>query len=143
MLPDAEALVLAWLRTRPELVGVTFGTTRPADLVARLPFVLVERIGGGPSAPSWRAGALVDRAGIALQGWAGPHRVDARRLVHSVIHSLSTTRAAAVGDGVIVRVVVLAGPTPLPDPAASEDAHRFTATAQVTTRARTPTEVTP
>ncbi|HEX8626736.1 MAG TPA: hypothetical protein VF755_01005 [Catenuloplanes sp.] len=132
MLPDAEALAVAWLRGAPDLTGIGFGTQRPPDLAARLPFVVVERIGGTAEAPSWRAGALVDRAGINVQAWAGPHRIDARRLIHTVVHSLLSIRGVARPGGVIVRVAMLAGPTALPDPSAPDTVHRFTTSVQVT-----------
>jgi hypothetical protein len=75
---------------------------------------VIERIGGTSDTPSWRAGGLVDRAGINLQAWAGPNQIDARRLIHSVIHSLLSTRGVARPGGVIVRVAMLAGPTVVP-----------------------------
>jgi hypothetical protein len=130
MLPDAETLALAWLRDVHDVTGITFGTQRPADIADHLPYVAVERIGGAADIPSWRAGTLVGRAGLNIQAWAGPYRADARQLIHSVVHSLSTARGVSLPGGVIVRVAMLAGPTALPDPAAPDDVHRFTATVQ-------------
>ncbi|GIJ50030.1 hypothetical protein Val02_69160 [Virgisporangium aliadipatigenens] len=134
MPPDAETVVLQWLRTRPNLSAVRFGTTRPADLSRHLPFVAISRIGGGGAAPSWRGGLLVDRAGLTLTGWAKPHRADARGLVRTVVYELSTTRGVIAKAGVLVRVMVLAGPMPLPDRNAPEGIHRFVATVQAIVR---------
>jgi hypothetical protein len=131
---DVEALTLTYLRGLPDLSGVTVGTTRPADLSARLPFVLVTRVGGGAAGVSWRGGPVLDQAGINVQGWASPDRAAARHLIHQVIGALTAARAVALPEGVIVRVRVLAGPTALPDAAAPDHVHRFTATVQATAR---------
>ncbi|WP_170047608.1 response regulator [Couchioplanes caeruleus] len=58
------------------------------------------------------------------------------RPCHVIIsdHSLASARGTALPGGVIVRVAMLAGPTSLPDPAAPDDVHRFTATMQITAR---------
>ncbi|WP_018348225.1 hypothetical protein [Longispora albida] len=134
MLPDAERLTLAYLRARPALTGIRFGTERPADLSGRVPLVVIERIGGTASAPSWRGGLLVDRPAMHLQAWHGPSRADARTLLLRALHELALARAVVLPEGVIVRAVVLAGPTSVPDPGAPEHLHRHTATVQLTTR---------
>ncbi|GIG63642.1 hypothetical protein Lfu02_80140 [Longispora fulva] len=134
MLPDAERLALAYLRARPALAGIRFGTERPVDLAERVPLVVIERIGGVSSAPSWRGGALSDRPAIHLQAWHGPHRAHARTLLLAVLHELALARGVVLPEGVIVRAAVLAGPTAVPDPGAPEHLHRHTATVQLTTR---------
>ena len=132
MLPDAETLTLAYLRARPDLAGVTFGALRPADPADRMPFVLVEtsrrRRRAFVTGPTrWSTGpASPRRAG------QGPNRTDARHLVHRVMHSLSTIpRVSLWAVGGTVRVVILAGPTPLPSPAAPEHLHRLAATIRI------------
>ena len=139
MLPDAETVTVAYLRARPELAGVTIRTVPPrAELPTGGRYVLIERIGGVAEAPSWRSGALIDRPGVTVQVWAGPDRADARSLLRLVLDALAAARGAAVPGGVIARVVELAGPTPLPDPAAPKTVHRFTATVQLTVHSRSP-----
>lgn len=133
-MPDPEALALAWLRARPELAAITFGTMRPANLAERLPFVLVERSGGAAALPSWRPCALLDRAGLVLQAWAAPDRAAARSLILTVLGALYAARGVALPAGVIVRVNPLTGPAVLPDEQVPENVHRLTATVQAVTR---------
>lgn len=131
---DVEALALAYLRNLPALAVITFGTQRPVDLLARVPFVLIARIGGAATVASWRGGPTLDRAGIDVQGWAAPDRAAARALVCQVVDALTAARSTALHGGVIVRVGVLAGPSGLPDPATGEHVHRYAASVQVTIR---------
>lgn len=131
---DVEALTLQWLRARTDFPGVTFGTQRPPDLAAHLPYVLVTRIGGAANQVSWRGGLLLDRAGVNVQAWSTPDRAQTRALIHMVVSSLFAARSAALPGGVIVRVAMLAGPTDLPDPAMSDQVYRFTATVQLIVR---------
>jgi len=97
-----------------------------------MPFVLVEtsrrRRRAFVTGPTrWSTGpASPRRAG------QGPNRTDARHLVHRVMHSLSTIpRVSLWAVGGTVRVVILAGPTPLPSPAAPEHLHRLAATIRI------------
>lgn len=131
---DVEALLLEWLRSRPELSDITFGTERSADLADRLPFVMVTRIGGGIESVSWRGGVYLDRAGVTIQTWNGPDRASSRALICTLIEQLAGVRELALDGGVLTRIGGVAGPTALPNPDGSGHAHRFTATAQVTTR---------
>lgn len=131
---DAEALVLALLRDRPTLAGYRFGTQRPADLVDRLPFVLVERTGGAARHRSWRPGAAVVRAGLALQLWATPDRHAARTALLDVLAELYAARGVSTPAGVLVRVIESAGPAALPDAAVPPDVHRCAASVLLTAR---------
>jgi hypothetical protein len=38
--------------------------------------------------PSWRPGALIDRAGIALEAWTTPHDAAARTVILAVLDAL-------------------------------------------------------
>ena len=44
VLPDVDAVLLALLRA--ELPALVFGTQQPADVLARLPYVVVRKVGG-------------------------------------------------------------------------------------------------
>jgi len=132
MLPDPVALVVTYLRGHPSLTGVTVGTLRPADLAARLPFLLVERVGGASTLPTWRPGPILDRAGIGLHGWAGPNLADTRAVIGQALAALYAARAVALPGGSIARITPLGGPITVPDPGAGEHVHRQIATVEVT-----------
>lgn len=131
---DPESLILEFLRSLPALAGSTFGTQRPADLADRLPFVLVERTGGASRHRSWRPGAALTLAGVAIQAWAAPDRNAARTALLAVLGELYAARGAWTPAGVLVRAGELSGPTVLQDASVPPDVHRYVASVLLTAR---------
>lgn len=133
-LSDVESAVLAWLRSRPELDGITFGTRRPARLTGRTPYVTVTRTGGAAALPTWRPGPLLDRCGITLHVWAGPDPAHARKAGAAVLAALFRMRSVVSAGITVVRIGSLSGLAPVPDPGIPDDLHRVTASVMATTR---------
>ncbi len=133
-MPDVETALLAWLRARPELDGYQFGTRRPANLADRLPYVRLARTGGAASLPTWRAGPILDRCGVAVQVWAGPDPADSRQACAAVLDALYAMRSVVSAGLTIVRVGSLSGLAPVPDPGAPDDIHRTAAAVIVSNR---------
>lgn len=77
LLPDADGIVLAVLRAMlPPTVQI--GNLIPADLVDRLPYVVILRVGGTALDPRF-----ADRALVNVQCWASS-RQDSERLAQAV-----------------------------------------------------------
>lgn len=131
---DIERVLLAWLRAHPSLTGIRFGTTRPADLPAHVPYVQLTRSGGTAALPTWRPGPVLDRAGITVQVWASPDPAAARQTCTRVLSALYAARSVTGAGVTITRVRPLSGLSALPDPDAPDDVHRTSASVLVTSR---------
>ncbi len=131
---DVETALLTWLRDTPQLDGFHFGTRRPATLAGRLPYARLARTGGAASLPTWRHGPVLDRAGIAIQVWAGPDPADSRQACAAVLDALYAMRSVTSAGLTIVRIGSLSGLASVPDPGAPDDIHQTAAAVLVTNR---------
>jgi hypothetical protein len=106
LLPDAARLLMAYLRTVPEVValaGQGVYTAFPKQLDKGTAFVLVQRIGGAPPVPR---PLVVDEAAIQLDAYGGPQQ-RAHELVVTCRAALSELRGEQPNDtGNVCGVVV-------------------------------------
>lgn len=136
LLPDVEAIVSEYLRTRPRvraLVGDRVYGAFPSK-AGKQPLVLVQRVGGIPplSQP-----LVVDEADVQLDAWGGP-KVVARELAETCRAEIANLEGTVQPGGVIagVRFGALRF---LPDETFSPPRPRYVFDVVITTRATYPT----
>jgi hypothetical protein len=142
LLPDAEAVVSAFLRSREsveELVGDHVWTELPAKRkeVAewRFPGVRVTRIGGVPvmSRP-----LVADRPLLQFDIWGGPKSLT-RRIAETCRAELALIGEADLGDGVNARTPDIGALAYLPDDDFTPAKPRYTFDVSILLRATEPT----
>lgn len=110
---DVEAAVIRFLKSRDETYGISFGTSTPADLDKRLPFVTVERIPGGART------TITDDARIDIES-RGRTREEAHDTIQTVLGLLRVMYQAAHTGMIIYRVEIESSPGWLPDPVTNQ-----------------------
>lgn len=123
MIVDAEALVLAWLRS--QFPGARVVSELPADLVGNLPALQVARVGGADS-------QFLDHPMVDVDIY-GVDRETARALAYQVWDNLRYTLPGnPAATHWVSRVTTIAGPNA--DPYPNPDVRRFSLTVQLIVR---------
>lgn len=97
--PDVETLVVAFLKTRAELDGVSVGVTLPADFAGGARAVVVNRLGGAFLQDDYLDDAL------ALVDAYGGDKTAAHAVANAVRGVLPLLVTASHADGVVVSEV--------------------------------------
>jgi hypothetical protein len=135
LLPDVEAIVSAYLRSRPRVVAIVGDRVYGAfpSKAGPEPIVLVQRVGGIPplSQP-----LVVDEADLQLDAWGGPKAL-ARELADTCRAELASLEGTEQPGGIIgaVRFGALRW---LPDETFSPPRPRYVFDVTLTTRASYP-----
>jgi len=91
VLPDAELVATAWLRSHTDIPDIPIGTEIPAD--PTFPVVRVVRVGGTPAVAGWLD---VARLQIDVYHTTKQAAQNLARLVQAALDDLPGTRPAAV-----------------------------------------------
>ncbi len=124
---DVEAAAIRWLKTRPEIqaAGISLGTSTPADLDQRLPFVTLERIPGGAR------GKVTDDARIDVESRASS-REESHDVIQIVLGLLEIMYQYSHEGMIIYRADIESSPGWLPDPVTNQP--RWIATVSIRNR---------
>lgn len=122
---DVEAVAIRWLKSRPETLGISFGTETPANLDERLPFVTLERIPGGAR------GQVTDDARIDVES-RGRTREESHDAIQIVLGLLEIMYQYSHEGMVIYRADIETSPGWLPDPVTNQP--RWIATLSIRNR---------
>lgn len=130
VLPDVEALTVAYLRSHAGLAAVLNGAriaTNVTDSVATAGALIVNRVGGTPRASNW-----LDRADLDVNAW-GTSRDHASILARTAVAALLDMKQHVSVRGVVTGVDVLLGPSWLPDDSRTPAIPRYLASVAVYT----------
>lgn len=122
---DVEAAVILWLKDREECEWITFGTTLPADLDKRLPFVMLERIPGG------LRGKVTDDARVDFEA-RGRTREEAHDAIQIVLGLVEIMYQYQHEGMIIYRADIETSPGWIPDPITNQP--RWIATVSIRNR---------
>lgn len=128
VLPDVEALTVAYLKAHTALTAALAGAQVATDVpnnVGTAGALTVNRIGGTPRASNW-----LDRADIDINAW-GTSRAHASLLIRTAVAALLDMRQHVSVRGVVTGVDVLLGPSWLPDDSRTPAIPRYLASCAV------------
>ncbi|MFD9906367.1 hypothetical protein [Streptomyces sp. NPDC059063] len=107
--PDAERLIVDFLKNRPELTGTTVDNRPPAGFDGTQKAVLVSRVGG-----AWADDQHLDQALLDLEAY-GPDKTTAHGVALAARACILELPGTAYGAAVVTDVTEADGPRWLPD----------------------------
>lgn len=128
VLPDVEAIAIAYLKAHAGLTTALAGATVAGDVpgnVGTVGALTVTRIGGSPAIDFW-----LDRAVIDVNAW-GTSKTHASLVIRTAIAALHDMAQTTSVRGVVTGVETVLGPQYLPDDSRTPTLARYVASVSV------------